>query len=316
METNFQLISWNLHGVPFFCRHRKARLRRAVSACVDSGADFIALQEVWLNSDALMLTDLGRHAGYFAVTGPNGGGRASGGLLLLARADRWRLTIAPRFFRFRAHAALWKVLEPDGIAHKGMLRAGMTHIQSKTSVTLINTHFQAPYRRWDAYEKIRRSQANDLLDVVRRVPADRLCFVVGDLNTTPQDRPVYSMLASRLVDLTTKYRQQCQREHELGCGTSFESGVTLNWIDYVWFRRTPGASASCDIALIENTARDFPYSDHNGVDAKIRIDDVRGKGNVASALLSPKLMSRRAILGAFSSPQRLASVANGIAGVL
>lgn len=296
MAGTIRAISWNLHGVPYFWKSRKGRMKAAIAACLEHTPDFIGLEEVWSPSDARFIARAAQSANFESLTGLGGWGRASGGLMLLYSSPRWRLTAPPAFHRYDTHASDLKLYEADGVGHKGILLANLGSAATGETISVIVTHLQSQYSHGRTYERVRRLQADQLDTLIQTLPESQLCLVLGDFNTTPEDSAVYEVLTRHCIDLTAEYRAACNRVRGPRCGTAFDSPTRLEWIDYV----LAGHSArrllkSWQIDLIQNIAPDSPYSDHDGLIATVTkaVSDEVKKGDPIENLTNTTHISRR-----------------------
>jgi len=262
MRNTLSLISWNLHGVPFISARRE-RFRRVAARVLESHADLVLFQEVWLQRDAGQLTrDLG--VSYDPVPAPIGTRplRMSGLLSFARRGTGWAVKTS-RFHRFAQRAPSWKFWEGDGLGRKGVHE--MHFENERTGVLLLNTHLQASYR-WNSYEPIRRPQLAQLGDLTQRLDRRWPVIAGGDLNTRPSEH-LYRDLLTHWHDLTARTHEQSGR------GTCVDrTGAEGDWIDYVLARRHDAWDVQAeDIRLIESTHPDVPYSDHHGLHVQLRL---------------------------------------------
>ncbi len=271
MPTALSLISWNLHGVPFISARRE-RFRRVASHVLESGPDVVLFQEVWLHRDAGQLTrDLG--ASYAPVAAPRGALplRASGLLSFVRRNSGWSVGHS-QLHRFAEKAPLWRFWEGDGLGRKGVQQIQLN--RDRTRVLLLNTHLQSAYR-WNSYERIRRPQLAQLSDLMRRLDQRWPVIASGDLNTRPSEG-LYHELLTHWHDLTDARRQP-------GVATHLDGSGAGGWIDYILARRHDSWKVHAeDVRLIESSKPDFPYSDHQGLHAKLRLDPVPENGTSCS----------------------------------
>jgi endonuclease/exonuclease/phosphatase family metal-dependent hydrolase len=273
MRTTLSLVSWNLHGVPFNSARRE-RFRRVASRVLDAEPDVVLFQEVWLHRDAeQMALDLG--SGYEPVPTPAGKlPLRTSGLLSFVRRGGWTIRNS-RLHRFTRKAPLWKFWEGDGLGRKGVQEIQLE--RERASVLLLNTHLQANYR-WNSYELIRRPQLAQLCDLTKGLDERWPVIASGDLNTRPSEH-LYHELLAHWHDLTAARRQLG------GGGTHFHSnGAEGDWIDYILARRHDSWEVHAEeVGLIENTNPDVPYSDHQGLHVRLRMQP-RG---VASRRVQP-----------------------------
>lgn len=272
---DFRLVSWNLHGPPL--AWRQAERFQAAAEWIRNArphVDFVLLQEVWFPSKAeLLTTALGPE--YEAVGVPENGipGRAGGLLTLVRKAAGWRIS-ERNFLPFRDSAPAWRFWEGDGMADKGVLQVGVE--RDGHQLQLWNTHLQAQYGP-RTYPEVRESQAQELRESLRQLPAGLPVLVAGDFNTTPQEAP-YEALAREWEDLTRPLRESCR------CSTTVGTEDDSEWIDYLWGR--PGTGARFVPAAIERIVShsvDVPFSDHHGIDARIRLEGALSASAVVQA---------------------------------
>jgi len=264
MQTTLSLISWNLHGVPFVSA-RRARFRRVATRVLDTRPDVVLFQEVWVHRDAGQLArDLS--GSYEPVPAPRGVFplRASGLLSFVRRNSGWAISDA-RLHRFAERAPWWRFWEGDGLGRKGVQQIHLE--RDRARVSLLNTHLQAAYR-WNSYERIRRPQLAQLAALMQRLDHRWPVIASGDLNTQP-DEHLYHEVLEHWHDLTDATRQPGVATHLNG--SAGEGG----WIDYILARRHGSWHVHAeDLTLIESTEPDVPYSDHQGLHARLRIAPV------------------------------------------
>jgi endonuclease/exonuclease/phosphatase family metal-dependent hydrolase len=259
-ETTLRLLSWNVHGAPG-APERSERMARIARAALARKADLVLLQEVWRQRDAaLFLAAFGR-AGYTAVQVPETRRwplRTAGLLSFTRRTAGWR-TSGARFHEFRAEAGDWKLWQGDGYGDKGAL--GFTLARGDLSLAVWNTHLQAAYRP-GGYAEVRQRQLAELRSAVE-AEGPGPALVAGDLNTTP-DESALTELAG-FGELTRALRERC------ACGTSVDGETGARWLDYLFAQTPAGWRIDAEVSLLRSFAPDEPYSDHQGLDAVLRI---------------------------------------------
>ena len=259
MPLALRLVSWNAHGAPGAPR-REERMARIAHAALEREPDVVLLQEVWRQSDAELLFAAFRPAGYASVEVPGGREwpvRTSGLLSFVRSAAGWRAEQI-RFHEYAAEAPDWKVWEGDGIGDKGAL--GFTLAREGFELGIWNTHLQAAYEP-GGYAEVRRLQLIELRDAVAAGPAPAL--LAGDLNTTPDEAALAALVA--LTDLTAPLRMRC------ACGTSVDEPPSREWLDYLFSKSADGWRIEAEVSLLRSEQPDTPYSDHQGLDALVRV---------------------------------------------
>jgi len=218
------------------------------------------LQEVWRQRDADAFITALASVGYVAVEVPGGGGwpvRTAGLFSFVHSTAGWRAERI-QFHEFQAEAGDWKLWQGDGFGDKGAL--GFTLVQGGLELAIWNTHLQAAYQPGE-YAEVRRQQLIELRDAIG---ADaRPALLAGDLNTTP-DEAAIGVLAG-FSELTAPLRERC------ACGTSVKEPASLEWLDYLFARSPEGWQIAAEVSLLRSQRPDLPYSDHQGLDAILRI---------------------------------------------
>ena len=264
-----RLVSWNVHGAPGAPR-REERMAAVARAVAEREPDVVLLQEVWRQRDAeVFLAALGP-AGYTSVEVPDGRRwpvRTAGLLSFVRSASGWRAERI-RFHEFAAEAADWKLWQGDGFGDKGAL--GFSLARDGLALAIWNTHLQAAYEP-GGYAEVRRQQLVELSAAVGA--GEEPALLAGDLNTTP-DEAALGALAG-LTDLTAALRMRC------ACGTSIDEPPSNEWLDYLFGKGTDGWRIEANVSLIESVRSDEPYSDHQGLDALVRITPPAGEAALA-----------------------------------
>ena len=268
-ELELRLVSWNVHGVTGAPRRaeRMSVIARAVAA---RRADVVLLQEVWGQDDAEVLFASLRRAGYAPVEVPGDMHwpvRTAGLLAFVRSAAGWRAERI-QFHEFEAEAADWKVWQGDGLGDKGAL--GFTLLRDGIELRIWNTHLQAAYEP-AGYAEVRRKQLIELRDAMAAEPHPTL--LAGDLNTTP-DEAVLGALAG-FSELTAALRERC------ACGTALHEPASVEWLDYLFARMPEGWRIGAEVSLLRNQRPDVPYSDHQGLDAILRLTPPTGTAALA-----------------------------------
>ncbi len=275
LVADLRLVSWNVHALPG-APDRAGRLARVADwllADGDAAPDVVALQEVWTREDAEPLVE--RLAPVYESVGtpPNWFGFRKGGLLaFVRRASGWRVdrdTRRTRFHEFRAEAPDWRLWEGDGFGDKGVQRVELVGADDARLVVL-NTHLQAQYLHgWTA---VRRAQLAELELALGPLEGDPPVLLAGDLNTRADEPFFRDALLTRWIDLTVTERVRC------GCGTAVptpspqDPAPEPHWIDFVMARRDPAWRFEMrGLERILSPRPDHPYSDHHGLDARLRM---------------------------------------------
>ena len=263
--TCVRLLSWNVHGIPG--KHVASRFERIAEVIRDQAPDVVVLQEVWLACHQRRMADaLARE--YEPVFQPRGGpiwGPKGGLMTFVRRGGPWHPGgTAPSFQPYDAHATgITRLFEGDGVSRKGALRVALDGDHG--SLCIVATHLQSQYPEFGAnhlYVPERSAQIRQLADIAAGC-GKRATLVVGDFNTSQTETELYDRMKQLGADLTEPGRAECDH----GCGSHFTDDHTKwEWIDYI-FSPTPGVHA--DVARIVNEREDVPYSDHDGLLARV-----------------------------------------------
>ncbi|MFQ5664806.1 MAG: endonuclease/exonuclease/phosphatase family protein [Candidatus Binatia bacterium] len=304
MTLRVRLICWNLHGAPITSRLRQPRMRAAAQRILDIEPlpDVVVLQEIFYPADAdLLERTLGARyqrvggiptkpfppwflpfvdlAGLFM--------RIRKGGLLAFVSHKWDVLQA-RFEKFDAEECEYRIWHGDGYADKGIQRLDLRHRPSRQTLVILNTHLQSG----GAYAAVRSAQVQQLATMASSVEPGVPVLIAGDFNVRPA-APLYDTMVEHLAwqDLTTQLPN---------CGTHFDRNAKHGrWRDYVFARHDAAWRAEAEVDLICNWWRDMPYSDHHGIDARIRLSrrsgtDVSWRALAARVLSGPS--TRRAWL--------------------
>ncbi len=249
------------------------------------------LQEVWFPAQSDLLIER-LTARYEPIDTPRTWfpGRAGGLLTFVRRDSGWTVSNAI-FEPFAATAPAIRFWEGDGLATKGFQRIELS--RGSDRLICINTHLQAQYGPRH-YTEVRTAQIRQLERAARTLDSHLPILAGGDFNTRPQEA-LYSELSRTWTDLTVGLRHQCK------CGTAVPGDDPPEWIDYLFLRRSSSWTAHIARAgRIENSGKDDPYSDHDGLDIAVRIDpapDLKTALDAAAALAIGGPSSRRQWLG-------------------
>jgi hypothetical protein len=118
---------------------------------------------------------------------------------------------------------------------------------------------------------VRRQQ---LIELREAIDEDALpALLAWDLDTTPDEAALGALAGFR--ELTAPLRERC------ACGTSVQEPATLDWLDYLFARIPEGWRIAAEVSLLRSQKPDVPYSDHQGLDAILRISPPTAKASLA-----------------------------------
>jgi endonuclease/exonuclease/phosphatase family metal-dependent hydrolase len=259
-------LSWNVHGLPLHS-NTPERLRRIAVEINGQQPDLVLLQEVWLGRYKRFLARA-LEPDYQLVYDPRWvTGWPRGGLVMFIRLVSGWLISGSAFRCYNSSAPWYRVTEFDGLGGKGILMAKIA--SGSSSLIVVDTHLQSQYVGRD-YLCERRAQIEELSLFFRTEYPNTPVLVGGDFNTDAGEALYASHLSKLGSDLTVKERQGCQ------CGTKFGShGTRQEWTDYIL---ASNWNVNPTIRRIENDFADTPYSDHDGLLARLLYDGTSLRG--------------------------------------
>ncbi len=268
-EACLRVVSWNVHGLPFYSK-TSDRMRRIAAKIAEQQPDLVLLQEVWFGRFRSLLART-LEADYQIAYDPRWvTGWPRGGLVMFVRhGSGWRVSTST-FRRYDASAPWYRLTEFDGVSGKGILAATVS--SGSSSLAVIDTHLQSQYKG-RPYLHVRSEQIMELLQLLERKYPSTPILIGGDFNTGAKEELYASELSNLGDDLTVEERKDCQ------CGTNFgDDGTWPEWIDYVLVKNW---KVRATVQRIENDFSDNPYSDHDGLLVRLlyertslRVEDV------------------------------------------
>lgn len=172
------IFSYNIRGLPIFPDSWSSPL---VDWFDDSNYDFVCLQEVFTIGRIKMLSDSLLKNNYTVVKPNDFAMRSnllSSGLLTAVRKDVWE--ILDEGFQYYIHSTPF-----ENITNKGFHWLKLINKQTKTHITIVNTHMQAdnPINVVSGCldtRPIRRSQAEQIIKQLKNVQNH---LIIGDINS-------------------------------------------------------------------------------------------------------------------------------------
>jgi len=261
MPRPLRLISWNLHGIPFEddAAQRFARVADYVGA-LRPQPDLLLFQEVWTERGGRQLADALPGYAPADLPAPDWLAQRPSGLMAMGhKASAWRIDRVV-MHEYSQAGPLWRVWEADAFGDKGVQQLRV--VSEDVEVEILHTHLQAMYGRPE-YAPIAAAQLGEMTALARTLGDDGPILAAGDLNSSIETER-YARLLEHWHDLTRDLREAC------ACGTSVRDDDAAGaWIDFVLAYRQPGWRVRGNFDLLANTARDVPYSDHNGFAAQL-----------------------------------------------
>ncbi len=189
--TTLRVLTYNIWGIPIITPARAERVAAIGEALAEIEPDLVALQEVWMERDALALTRALERAGLphvrsFATTFPGGSG--------LLVASRYPIEGA-KFRKYSQGQIPHTPWHLDWIAGKG---AAVVEVRTPAGpVHFSATHLQAGYGS-DEYVPVQLSQMLEASAFLTRLPKrdDVPLILAGDLNADWDALP-FRVLAAR-----------------------------------------------------------------------------------------------------------------------
>ena len=264
-----RVLTLNVWGLPLgIARHHDARMRAIGEGFATSGADVIALQEVWTGTARAVLAQAGERAGYSDLWHRRAAFGGSG-LMVLSRLP----IVRRQFVRYRLAGLPQRPQHADFYGGKGF-----AHLDLETAegpVTLINTHLHAGYTQpgaEDEYRGVRAAQAIELAAYIRGLTTP--VVAAGDFNSS-EGEDAYAILLglAGLRDLAVSLdRRQptCLAPHPYRGGDAARIDLVLARDGRAHSIRPVALERSFDQALTFN-GEPGAYSDHAGVWAELEI---------------------------------------------
>jgi exonuclease III len=183
------IFSYNIRGLPIFPDSWSSPLGDWFD---DSNYDFVCLQEVFTEGRIKMLTDSLLKNNYTVVKPNDFAARSnllSSGLLTAVRKDLWH--ILDEGFQYFIQSTPF-----ENITNKGFHWLKLTNKQTKTCITIINTHMQAdnPINIISGCldtRPIRHSQAEQILKQFKNIQNH---LIIGDINSESEPHEDFSYL--------------------------------------------------------------------------------------------------------------------------
>lgn len=274
-----RVVSLNTWQLPFIAKDRQSRLLRLPGVLRDSGADIIALQEMWSNKerDALIATLAADYPHVAFAKGARGllRGRFGNGLIVLSR---FPLREEPSIGEFSAYTYY-----EEFFVRKGVMRVPL--LLPSGPLDFFNAHLGAirfhdkSGRFQSAEQKHHATQLDDLMSYIKERGTAPTLVVAMDVNLhhenwDPSTRAfVAGSLAEAHRELRDTLRFDSSREHLVGvvrhsyerenpyvAANPFGRGPS-ELVDYVLLNRDSPAFTMGESRL----AREWSISDHYGV---------------------------------------------------
>jgi endonuclease/exonuclease/phosphatase family metal-dependent hydrolase len=183
--VRLRVLTWNVWGLPAFSTNLEARIAALPAAIAKLDPDVVLLQEIWAESDGLVVKEgLERH-GYRYASHLAHTESGMTGLFTASKFPLKQIGFLP-FASGRIGHSIWHL---EWIASKGV---GSFLVQTPLGeVQIQNTHLQAQYET-DAYDAERLSQVSEIA-LMQRGPAAPL-ILGGDFNTGSEELPRKALL--------------------------------------------------------------------------------------------------------------------------
>lgn len=256
--AELQVLSYNVAGLPIVHPRAPERLAAAAERLRESEFGVIALQEVWLERHARILTSGAAypHSSRLPTRG------IGSGLLTLSR---WPI-LEQEALIFTCRPSALRAGQGESIAHKGALWTRIATPHGPLDV--YNTHLISNYPN-AMYTTVRLTQIFELAEFVLERSAGRPYAILADLNSAPGERGYEALRA--LLGLA----DPCFGKKE-DCGPS---GSDPRRVDHVLLPAAAARGARGRLAFTERVpGLGIPYSDHVGVAAALPAAAARVSG--------------------------------------
>lgn len=254
-----RIFTLNCFGLPFFARNSGRRMRRIAALIEEVDPDIVCLQEVfypWHKNFFEKRLETKYPHRYVPRIGMLWTG---GGLCFFSKT-----TIATRTFqKYRESGYLTDWTWVHRINAQGFMQLEVTASEPKV---FFHSHLTCNFRnnfdpKPGSIAAIQRSQLDDLAGEVQKLPKDRVCLFVGDLNV-PSDTELFREFAKKtgFVNLTES-KEPSVRGVFYPFKKYFSKLISLNKIDHVLWRGPAPKSHSWRYLFDD---RDF-LSDHAAI---------------------------------------------------
>lgn len=260
-SPDVHVVTYNIHGLPWVsCPHQTI----AEWLAEDVGAPLLCLQEVFTSRGRDILTRILEAHGYHVLSPLDGGVTFIGsGLLTAVHRSRYRV----RTSCFQSFMAYKNV---EIFANKGFHSLWLEDVGNGRRFYLVNTHTnsdpEVPWFNGNTYQeivKVRRKQAEQILDYFEAKNTTDPVLVVGDLNQEVSLHPHLRSLQPVAFDPRLKKR------------TFLPTGQDLDhvaWLPLQWASRSCRFCLDQGPQLLRCRVHDQqPWSDHAPVEMVLHI---------------------------------------------
>jgi len=293
------LLSWNVHAIPG--APRQLERARAISASVlCRQPDVVLLQEVWPVDMAIeFVRQLSATYQRVPATDPADQYKSVLGLYSLRRTGLIAFVrkdslpnaagIRSGYWKFEESASPLLFWQGDGLSDKGF--QWITIQDADQEIVVLNTHLQAQYDNFK-HDDVRRAQLKQLARYTASQPEQSIVIAAGDFNTKatyvcdgkPQCQPfghapagagsgesvghcdsIFDEISNSWELLTEPYMCAYPNGTYLE-GKPPKSGKANPWVDFFLASKSGKQVEATHFCLLENSAPDIPFSDHNGLE--------------------------------------------------
>nr|XP_022902888.1 putative neutral sphingomyelinase [Onthophagus taurus] len=280
---DFKIFSLNCWGIPIISKDRNARFKAISEALSTSAYDVVCLQEVWAESDFILIkekveTSL-RYSHYFYS------GVIGSGICVFSKYP----ILDVFFHQWTVNGYVHKIQHADWFGGKGIGFCKL--LVDGFNINIYSAHLHAEYNRLnDEYQCHRVQQAYDTAQFIQQTSglAD-LIVLAGDLNTEPEDL-AYRIIVhlTGLKDSFLEVKEDSKEIHKIGTNESFynsyadkkaiRSGDAGKRIDYIMYGcpKNPNIKITtkkyCQPLPRRVPEKSFSYSDHEAITATLQIE--------------------------------------------
>ncbi|VDN02344.1 unnamed protein product [Thelazia callipaeda] len=282
MAIKVRVLSLNCWALPlkwpFGSSDHLFRLKKLEEALLESHYDFVALEEVWCESDFLQLREVLEKPypfGHYFHSGFTGSG--------ICVFSRHRI-VSTLMYRFTLNGFAHHIHRGDWFGGKGV---GLVQVEiEQYQINFYVAHLHAEYnQKNDSYLPHRLAQAFELAQFVKHTSCSAdVLILMGDFNIEPDDL-AYSLIMKN-ANLLDAWVQKPNFTED--CGATYgradncytpqsqkNKGFSGQRLDYVMYRRVRSniETKLCEIALNCIPGEKLNYSDHVGICAEFVVSD-------------------------------------------
>ncbi|XP_070532019.1 putative neutral sphingomyelinase [Ptychodera flava] len=278
--TDFRILNLNCWGIPYLnlSKLRKERMLDIAEELAKGACDVVCLQEIWSVSDfeRLRTACMGKYpySHYFHS------GVIGSGLCVFSKSP----IVGAFYHHYSVNGYPHRIFHGDWFGGKMVGLCQILH--HGLTINVYVTHFHAEYNHTDKpYHGHRLVQAFEMCQFIEHTgQTSHVNVIAGDFNTEPEE--IGYKLITKLLEMKDSWTTQTCIQDACDGSTSdvpsnsfTKPSASIRFpkgkrIDYVMYQ----VNDECDIECLESSVtmgrvpgKDYNFSDHEAVDAKLKI---------------------------------------------